>query len=195
MGWSIGYSHIMKFYTYIWLREDGTPYYVGKGCGDRATKRRWRRIGFPPPVDRIVITYHESEEAAFNSEKSLIALYGRKDLGTGCLSNMTDGGENPPSHLGKKRSPEWIQKQRAKKIGRKTYEQSAETCHKRRLAMLGRTFSAESIEKMRAAQLGKTHSLETRAKMSLINRGRNLGVPWSPARRLAEERRKSCLGL
>lgn len=34
-----------------------------------------------------------SEDHAFEEEKRLIALYGRRDLDTGCLTNMTNGGE------------------------------------------------------------------------------------------------------
>lgn len=130
----------MKFYTYIWLRGDGTPYYVGKGSGDRAFKNRLRRIGYPPPSDRIVITYHESESLALEAEKALILLYGRKDIGSGCLANLTDGGDNPPNLKGVKRSDEWIRKQSAIKKGRSTGKQSAETCHKRRLSMIGKHF-------------------------------------------------------
>jgi len=79
------------FYTYLWLREDGTPYYVGKGHGDRAYKYH-RRHG-SPPKQRVVIYQAESEVDAFETEIALIWYYGRKDLGTGCLRNLTNGGE------------------------------------------------------------------------------------------------------
>lgn len=91
------------FYTYLWLREDGTPYYVGKGSGDRAYRVRTHRFP-PPPKDRIIVQEFESEEDAFFAEKFLIAAYGREDLSEGRLLNLTDGGENPPSPKGKKRT-------------------------------------------------------------------------------------------
>jgi hypothetical protein len=78
------------FYTYLWLREDGTPYYVGKGKGNRAYKNH--RIG-KAPLGRIVIYPAESEADAFETEVALIWYYGRKDTGAGCLRNLTDGGE------------------------------------------------------------------------------------------------------
>lgn len=77
----------MSFYTYLWLREDGTPYYVGKGTGRRA----WRKGS--PSLDRVLVQDFLSEADAFIAEQVLIACYGRKNLGTGCLINLTDGGD------------------------------------------------------------------------------------------------------
>lgn len=99
----------LRFYTYLWLREDGTPYYVGKGKNGRAFQRH--RMGEAPAKDRVIIEYHESEDDALEAEKFLISFYGRKDLETGSLINLTDGGENPPvavkgTGLGKKQKPE-----------------------------------------------------------------------------------------
>jgi hypothetical protein len=75
------------FYTYLWLREDGTPYYVGKGTGRRAYRKS------APPPERIVIQYWPDEATAFAYEMYLIDFWGRKDLGTGILINLHDGGE------------------------------------------------------------------------------------------------------
>ena len=75
------------FYTYLWLREDGSPYYVGKGTLERAHRKG------APPEERIIVQEWLSEEQAFTAEIFLIAFYGRIDLGTGCLRNLTAGGE------------------------------------------------------------------------------------------------------
>jgi hypothetical protein len=41
------------YYTYAWLREDGSPYYIGKGKGKRAWKsRKGRKV---PPNNRVLI--------------------------------------------------------------------------------------------------------------------------------------------
>jgi len=95
-----------KFYTYTWMREDGTPYYVGKGTKRRAfTSCEGHR---PPRPERIIIQEHLSESAAFAAETFLVAYYGRKDKGTGCLRNLTDGGEgvsNPSPDVRQTRRP------------------------------------------------------------------------------------------
>jgi len=83
------------FYTYLWLREGGTPYYVGKGSGNRAFVQRGHRFP-PPPEERILVQEFPDERAAFSAEMFLIDFYGREDLSEGCLLNLTNGGENPP---------------------------------------------------------------------------------------------------
>jgi hypothetical protein len=89
----------MEYYTYAYLREDGTPYYIGKGKGNRAYVKHWRskvRGGYftPPEKDRILILKNNlTEEQAYKHEMYMIKILGRKDLGTGILRNMSDGGK------------------------------------------------------------------------------------------------------
>ena len=83
-----------KFYTYLWLREDGTPYYVGKGSGRRAYQSQGHLMRRPKDRRNIQITPHATEAEAFEDERRLIKWFGRQDLGTGCLHNFTDGGDD-----------------------------------------------------------------------------------------------------
>ena len=83
-----------RFYTYAYLREDRTPYYIGKGSRKRAYTRSKRDI--KPPKDKskiILLKQNLTEEEAFKHEKYMIVVFGRIDLGTGILHNRTDGGE------------------------------------------------------------------------------------------------------
>ena len=80
-----------NFYTYAYLREEGTPYYIGKGCGDRWKSQH--RVAVPPAERVLFLKEGLTEAQAFAHEVYLIAVLGRKDLGTGCLRNLTDGGE------------------------------------------------------------------------------------------------------
>lgn len=151
-----------RFYVYAYLRmhesqygKKNTPYYIGKGCRDRATSKS-RTI--PKPPDTSYIAYVQeglTEEEAFSLEKYCIALYGRIDNGTGILRNLSDGGDGPAglimSEERKRQISEWSQ---------------------------GRKHSPESIRKMSESQLGPKNHMwgkevteETRQKISQANSG------------------------
>ena len=86
-----------EYYTYAYLREDGTPYYIGKGKGRRAYKSHIRQNKTnlkPKDSSRIlVLKKNLTEEEANKHEKYMIDVFGRKDLRTGILRNMTNGGD------------------------------------------------------------------------------------------------------
>jgi len=97
-------------YTYLWLDEDGRPYYVGKGIGQRAYRK-----GSPPP-ERIIIQHWTSHDEAFEAERILIAYYGRMGDGTGTLQNRsTGGGGGVPSR--RRNSVDWSLLQLYKNTG------------------------------------------------------------------------------
>ena len=81
------------YYTYAFLREDKTPYYIGKGRGKRIYSTN-RTIRAPKDKSRILFLKKGLTEAeAFKHEVYMIFVLGRKDLGTGILRNLTNGGE------------------------------------------------------------------------------------------------------
>ena len=146
-----------KYYVYIHTYP-GTdePFYVGKGHGNRAyvTNRSkwWKNIvnkynGF----DVKFIYENLSDDEALNLEKEIIAKLGRRDKKTGCLINLTDGGD-----------------------GRGGAIVSKETREKLAANWKGRKHTEESKQKMSDAASGKPKSEEHRKKISEVQTGRKL---------------------
>ena len=190
----------MHYYTYAYLREDKTPYYIGKGKGDRIYSKS-RRI--KPPKDKSRVIYLKqnlTEEEAFRHEIYMIDVFGRKDLGTGILQNLTNGGDGTsgwvPSEETRRKmsgripSEETRAKMSEARKGEKNHNygktHSEETRKKISESQIGKTLSKEHIDKIIEGLKGRPVSEETRRKMSeaLIGNTRALG------KSVSEETRK-----
>lgn len=88
-----------NYYVYAYLRENGTPYYVGKGKGKRAYDKR-HTVNLPNDISRIVFLLENVEEqVAHQFEMQYIRQYGRIDDGSGILRNLTNGGEGSSGRI------------------------------------------------------------------------------------------------
>ncbi len=180
----------------MYLRKDGTPYYVGKGKGKRAYAKR-KGVKPPPIGDRIVFPYTNlTEEDAFQKEIELIAKYGRKDNGTGILRNLTNGGEGSSGYIptpevlkklrARKQTSEHIEKRRLANTGKK---RSKEYCERSSMRQKGKVFSPEHKEKISKAHLGKERSLEHRENIGRVQRGKKLSPETIERMRQAQLKR------
>jgi hypothetical protein len=170
-----------NFYVYTYLREDGTPYYVGKGKGRRAYLNG-RIPPKPPQLDRIqIIKDNLTEEEAFALESKLIIYHGRKDLGTGILQNRTDGGEGVSGRIA---TPETIQKRVAKNIGKKRTQEQKDRMRQAQLNRKEKTVEEKEAISLKISQKKLGISLGSKseshkANLSTALAGRNKGVPKS----------------
>ena len=92
------------FYTYAYLRENKTPYYIGKGSGKRVFvphKGRNGKIIISVPTEERILILKENltEEEAFKHEIYMINVLGRKDNNTGILRNQSNCGEGSSGHV------------------------------------------------------------------------------------------------
>ena len=124
------------YYIYAYIRSsDGTPYYIGKGKGNRAWSKKDRTVPIPKDKKRIVIMEGcLSEIGALALERRYIRWHGRKDIGTGILRNMTDGGDG---------------------VSGGTWNLSIETRIKIGLAKKGKPISEEHRKKLSLANKGQ----------------------------------------
>ena len=143
----------MDTVVYQWVREDRTPYYIGIGNPRRPYKGR-RRCGRPPSRDRIIILHENLEwEEACRIEKELIAFYGRKDLGTGILRNLTDGGEGLPN------PSKEVREKLSKSMSGKNNPNFGKSPSKETREKLSKSLSGKNNP-----MFGKSHSEKTRKK-------------------------------
>ena len=169
----------MEYYTYAYLREDKTPYYIGKGKGVRIYKKKKGEVNPPKDKSRIIfLKQNLTEQEAFKHERYMIVVFGRKNLGTGILRNKTDGGEGPSNP-----SIETRRKMSDAKKGKLLSEE-----HKRNLSEAHKNPSEETRRKMSDAtkggnnpMYGKKHSEETKQKISKMRKGKNTKPPNNTA--------------
>jgi hypothetical protein len=156
------------FYTYAYLREDRTPYYIGKGKDDRCfIKGKKENVHLPKDKSRIIfLKQNLTEEEAFKHEKYMIAVFGRKDNGTGILRNLTDGGEGSSGWVPSEETRiKWSEVHKGKILSEETKRKISEAQKGEKNHNYGKTLSEETRIKISEAQKGKTLSEETKRKM------------------------------
>jgi len=145
------------YYVYAYLRENssvngpaGSPYYIGKGKRNRAYQDHFDCAANKPKNKNFILKIfdHCSNDEAKFLETGLIKIFGRIDLKTGCLRNLTHGGD-----------------------GSSGYKHTAATKTKLRKNAISRQYSIKTRQLMSGAHKGsKNHNFQKCIPEELIRK-------------------------
>jgi hypothetical protein len=151
-------------YIYRHIRLDkNEPFYIGIGNDENYKRSKiksnrsiyWKNVTNKTVYEIEILLDNLTWEQACQKEIEFISLYGRKDLFTGTLVNMTNGGEGTP---GIKRSEEYKLKLSERQKDGKAY-------------WFGKNHSEETLQKMSEIKKGKLPSQETKEKLRVASTG------------------------
>lgn len=171
----------MQHYLYRHIRLDKyEPFYIGIGTrinncdisrANRISGRNliWKRIVKKSNYKVEILL--ESDNYNFIKEKEIefIKLYGRKNIRTGTLANLTDGGEGTKGHIKTKEVREIL---RLKNVGKKLSEE-----HKQKISLnssrhnLGKKFSEETRKKISESRKKESFIFPEKAKVTQFKKG------------------------
>lgn len=167
-------------YVYRHIRLDkNEPFYIGISSIENNYKRayakydrsiQWKRIANKSEYEVEILFDNLTWDEAQNKEREFISLYGRRDLKTGTLCNLTDGGDGVDGY---KLTEETRRKMSKSQMGNKNW--------------LNRITTEETRRKISEGNKGKKRTEEHKKGMSLIFSGVN-----NPnyGKKYSEERRK-----
>lgn len=182
-----------KYYLYRHIRLDkNEPFYIGIGTKQLINNKYlyyvrsyskdrniiWNRIVAKTKYKSEILLESNDYEFIKQKEIEFIKFYGRIDLKTGCLANLTDGGEG---NLGISDET----KERKNKI-LKNQKRSEEVKQKYSNAKLGN----------KNPMFGKKLSIEHRQKLSIANKNRihKKGIPRSEETKLKISKTRALVG-
>jgi hypothetical protein len=162
-----------NYYVYRHIRDDKNEiFYIGIGKTKKYKRaysksrrnQHWiniiRKTTYKVEIILDNLTFDEAELR----EKELIKFYGRKDIGSGILVNMTDGGGGKiNTKLSEETKKKISESHKGKKISEETKKKMSE-------ANKGKRVSEENKRKMSVLRKGVKRSEEYIAKMKEINK-------------------------
>ncbi len=175
------------FYVYQYLREDGTPFYIGKGSNNRINESHEPWVTIPSLERRQIIKDNMLEAEAFDFELNLIKKYGRKIDG-GILENKKL--TRWVAQAGWKHSEETKQIISEKNSGKIRTEAHRKNYKGKKTAEHANNVK-QAVKKLWDDPVYREQRIAKLREKPFAHKGK----PWSPARREAQMKKQNNKGL